>query len=78
METYSRYNKRWFQMHLATQGDNISVYKAYIRDAKSLKYLSELFLFSNANNIDLDTVPKHLPTLTEVKEIIITYIYIHL
>ena len=65
-------------MHLATQGDNISVYKAYIRNTKSVKYLSKSFLFSNANNIDLDTVSKHLPTLTEVKEIIIIYIYIHL
>ena len=65
-------------MHLATQGNNISVYKACVRDAKSLKYLSKLFLFSNANNINLGTMPKHLPTLTEVKEIIITYIYIYL
>ena len=60
------------------QGDDINIYKAYVRDAKSLKYLSKPFLFSNANNIDLDTMPKYLPTLTKVKEIIITYIYIHL
>ena len=59
------------------QGNNISIYKAYIRDIKSLKYLSELFLFNNANNINLGIMPKHLPTLTEVKEMIITYIYIH-
>ena len=64
-------------MHLATQGDNISVYKAYIRDIKSLKYLSKPFLFSNINNINLGTIPKHLPTLTEVKKIIIAYIYIY-
>ena len=65
-------------MHLAMQGDNISIYKAYIRDIKSLKYLNKPFLFSNINNIDLGTMPKYLPTLTKVKEIIITYIYIHL
>ena len=65
-------------MHLAIQGDDIGVYKACIKDTKSLKYLSELFLFSNANNMDLGTMSKHLPTLTEVKEMIITYIYIHL
>ena len=65
-------------MRLATQGDNISIYKAYIKDAKSLKYPSKLFLFSNANNINLGTISKHLPTLTKVKEIIIAYIYIHL
>ena len=65
-------------MHLATQGNNISVYKACVKDAKSFKYLSELFLFSNANNIDLGTVFKHLPTLTKVEEMIIAYIYVYL
>jgi cadmium resistance protein CadD (predicted permease) len=63
---------------LATQGDDIGVYKAYIKDTKSLKYLSELFLFSNMNNINLSTIPKYLPTLTKVKKIIIAYIYIYL
>ena len=65
-------------MCLVIQSDNISIYKAYIKDTKSLKYLNELFLFSNANNIDLSTVSKHLPTLTKVKEMIIAYIYIYL
>ena len=54
------------------------MYKAYIKDTKSLKDLSKPFLFSNANNIDLNAISKHLPTLTKVKEMIITYIYIHL
>ena len=65
-------------MHLAMYGDDIGVYKACVRDTKSLKDLSELFLFSNANNIDLDTMPEHLPTLTKVEEIIIAYIHVHL
>ena len=65
-------------MRLATQSDNISVYKAYIKDTKSLKYLSEPFLFSNVNNIDLNTISEHLPTLTKVKKMIIAHIYIHL
>ena len=65
-------------MHLATEGDNIGVYKAYIRDAKSLKYPSKPFLFSDANNIDLGAVPEYLPTLTKVKEIIIAYIHVYL
>ena len=78
MEMYSCYNKQWFQMHLATQGDNISIYKACVRDTKSLKYPSKPFLFSNVNNMDLSAISKHLPTLTEVKEIIITYVHVHL
>ena len=65
-------------MHLATHGDNIGIYKACVKNAKSLKYLSKPFLFSDANNIDLNAMSKYLPTLTKVKEIIITYIYIHL
>ena len=65
-------------MHLATQGDDISICKACVRDTNSLKYLSKPFLFSNANNIDLGTIPKYLPTLTKVEEIIIARVYIHL
>ena len=65
-------------MRLATQGDDISVYKACVKDTKSLRYPSEPFLFSNANNIDLGAMPKHLPTLTEVEEMIIAYVYVHL
>jgi hypothetical protein len=60
------------------QGNDISVYKACIKDTKSLKYLSEPFLFSDANNINSNTVSEYLPTLIKVKEIIITYIYIYL
>ena len=65
-------------MHLAIQGDNISVYKTCVKDIKSLRYLSKLFLFSNINNMDLGTMSKYLPTITEVKEMIIAYIYIYL
>ena len=54
------------------------MYKAYVRDAKSLKYLSEPFLFSDANNIDLGAVSKYLLILTKVKEIIIARIYVYL
>jgi hypothetical protein len=61
-------------MHL----DNIGVYNAYIKDAKSLKNPNKPFLFGDVNNIDPGTMPKYLPTLTEVKEIIIAYVYVHL
>jgi hypothetical protein len=65
-------------MYLAIYNNDISIYKAYIRNTKSLKILSKPFLFSNINNIDLGIMPKYLPTLIKVKEIIIVYIYIHL
>jgi hypothetical protein len=65
-------------MHLATHGDNVSIYKACVRDTKSLKDLSKPFLFNDVNNINPGTMPKHLPTLTEVKEMIIAYIHVYL
>ena len=52
--------------------------KAYVRDAKCLKYPSEPFLFSDANNINLGAMLKHLPILTKVEEIIIAYIHVYL
>ena len=61
-------------MHL----NNISICKAYIKDAKSLKNLNKPFLFSDANNINSNTIPEHLPILIKVKEIIIACIYIYL
>ena len=36
------------------------------------------FLMSTKNNIDLGTVPGHLPELTQVKEIVITQAHIQL
>jgi hypothetical protein len=57
---------------------NINIYKACIKDTKSLKDLSEPFLFSSINNIDLGTMLEYLSTLTEVEEMIIAYIYVYL
>ena len=65
-------------MHLATQGDNISIYKACVKDAKSLRYPSKPFLFSNTNNMDPSAMSEYLPTLTKVKEMIIAYIHVYL
>jgi hypothetical protein len=58
--------------------NDIGVCKAYIKDTESLKYLSKPFLFSDANNMDLGAVSEYLPTLTEVKEMIIAHVHIHL
>ena len=61
-------------MHL----NNISVCKACVKNTKSLKNLSKPFLFSDVNNINLSAMPEYLSTLTEVKEMIIAYVYIYL
>jgi hypothetical protein len=65
-------------MGLHTQGDDISVYKACIKDTKSLKDLASPLLFSNTNELNLGSIPKHLPILTSVKEMLIARIYIYL
>jgi hypothetical protein len=62
-------------MGLAIQGDNISIYKAYIKDIKSLNNLTLLFLFSDANKFNPGLIFKDLLILTRVEEIMIIYIY---
>jgi len=65
-------------MGLATEGNNISIYKAYIRDANSLKDLALFSLFSKGNELNLGPVPSFLPILTVVEELLITRVYVYL
>ena len=65
-------------MGLATQGDDISVCKACIKDAKSLNNPTLPLLFSNANEFNLGLISEDLPILTGVEEMMIIYIYIYL
>ena len=65
-------------MGLATQGNNIGVCKAYIKDAKSLKDSTSPFLFSDTNELNLGSIPEHLPILTSVEEMLIARVYVHL
>jgi hypothetical protein len=63
-------------MGLAIQSNNISVYKAYIKDIKSFNNLTLPFLFSNVNKFNLRLVLNDLSILTKVKEIMIIFIYL--
>ena len=65
-------------MGLATEGDNIGVYKAYIKNINSLKDLTLPSLFSKSNRLNLGSIPSFLPILTAVEELLITRVYIHL
>ena len=65
-------------MGLATEGDDISIYKAYIRDANSLKNLALSSLFSKGNKLNLGPIPSFLPILNAVEELLITRVYIYL
>ena len=65
-------------MGLATEGDDISVCKACIRDANSLKDLALSSLFSKGNKLNLGPVPSFLPILTAVEELLIMRVYVHL
>ena len=76
IETCSCYKKRWFQIGLAMEGNNISVYKACIKDANSLKNLTLPPLFNKSNKFNPGPIPGFLPILTAVEKLLIIYIYI--
>jgi hypothetical protein len=65
-------------MGLATEGDNIGVCKACIKDANSLKDLTIPPLFGESNRLNLGSVPSFLPILTAVEELLIVRVYIYL
>ena len=65
-------------MGLAIEGDDISICKACIRDANSLKDLALSSLFSKSNGLNLGPVPGFLPILTAVEELLIARVYVYL
>ena len=65
-------------MGLATEGDNIGICKAYIKDANSLKDLTLPPLFSERNGLNPGPVPGFLSILTAVEELLIAYIFVYL
>ena len=65
-------------MDLAIEGNNIGVYKAYVKDADTLKDLTLPPLFSKSNELDLGPIPGFLPILTAVEELLITRVYVYL
>ena len=60
------------------EGDNIGVYKAYIKDTNSLKNPTLSSLFSKSNRLNLEPIPGFLPILTAVEELLITRVYVYL
>jgi len=65
-------------MGIATEGNNIGICKAYIKDADSLKYPTLPPLFSESNELNLGPIPSFLPILTAVEELLITRVYVYL
>ena len=65
-------------MGLAIKGNNIGIYKAYIKDANSLKDPTLPPLFSKSNRLNLGPVPSFLPILTAVEELLIARVYVYL
>jgi hypothetical protein len=65
-------------MGLATEGNNIGICKAYIKDADSLKDPTLPPLFSKSNGLSLGPIPSCLPIFTAVEELLITRVYIYL
>jgi len=65
-------------MDLATEGNNIGIYKACIKDANSLKNLTLPPLFGESNGLDLGPIPSFLPILTAVEKLLIARVYVYL
>ena len=65
-------------MGLTTEGNNIGVYKACIKDINSLKDPTLSPLFGESNGLNLGPIFSFLPILTAVEEPLITHIYIYL
>ena len=65
-------------MGLVIEGNNIGIYKAYIKDANKLKDLTLPPLFSKSNGLNLGPVPSFLLILTAVEELLITRVYVYL
>jgi len=62
-------------MGLAIEGNNLGIYKAYIKDINSLKDLTAPPLFGKSNRLNLGPVTSFLPILTAVEELLIAYVY---
>jgi hypothetical protein len=60
MKTCRRYKEQWFQMGLATEGDDIGICKACIRDANRFKDPALPSVFGKDNELDLGPVPSFL------------------
>ena len=65
-------------MGLAIEGNNIGVYKAYIKNANGLNNLTLPPLFSKSNGLNLGPIPSFLPILTAVEELLIARVYVYL
>jgi len=65
-------------MGLATEGDDIGVCKACIRDTNSLKDLALFSLFGEGNELNPGPIPGFLPILTAVEELLIARVYVYL
>ena len=65
-------------MGLATDSNNIGIYKDCIKDANSLKNPTLPPLFSKSNGLNPGPIPSFLPILTAVEELLIARIYVHL
>ena len=65
-------------MGLAIEGNNIGIYKVYIKDANGLNNLTLPPLFSKSNRLNLGPIPSFLPILTAVEELLIARVYVYL
>jgi hypothetical protein len=77
IEMCSCCNECWFQMKIRTRPLE-DVCAVCAKDIRTLKNPTDLLLFSDTNSLDPGTVPADLPTLSEVEEMLITCMHVHL
>ncbi|KAM4063873.1 ATP-dependent DNA helicase PIF1 [Hirsutella rhossiliensis] len=73
-EYCSRFKESWFNMVLVN--DVCSACRR--RDADGKRQPHEPFLFSEENNLDLGSVPNELPELSQVEEMLIARVHVHI
>ncbi|KAM4067942.1 ATP-dependent DNA helicase PIF1 [Hirsutella rhossiliensis] len=74
LEYCSRCKESWFNMVLVN--DVCSACRR--RDADGKRQPHEPFLFSEENNLDLGSVPNELPELSQVEEMLIARVHVHI
>ena len=75
LETCERCQERGFSMNLRDRG---VCHRCFLRDTDSRKQPIRPFLMSTENNMDPGTVPRHLPELTQVEEMVIARAHVQM
>jgi hypothetical protein len=69
LEECNMCNERWFEMRLKN---------GICRNCQRIEKSGKPHLFTMANNADVGLIPEHLPILTEIEEMLIARVHVHI